>query len=65
MKPLVSDAQFARTETVHIEQVQSETTFAGAAMELQDDIRRAYQLHEEHRPVMLLTFRSSGCSSSL
>ncbi len=25
----------------------------GAAMELQDDIRRAYQLHEEHRPVML------------
>lgn len=24
-----------------------------AAMELQDDIRRAYQLHEEHRPVML------------
>ena len=24
-----------------------------AAMELQDDIRRAYQLHEERRPVML------------
>jgi hypothetical protein len=24
-----------------------------AAMELQDDIRRAYQLHEGHRPVML------------
>ena len=23
------------------------------ATELQDDIRRAYQLHEEHRPVML------------
>ena len=24
-----------------------------AAMELQDDIRQAYRLHEEHRPVML------------